>query len=333
MKNVVTLDEIREVELRPQEQFAHYMSLLNKDIPYYLSNQYEEERIACPGCHAEGSTEVFMKLGFHYLACNQCGSLYVREIPTNEALNRYYQESPSHQFYVQEYLTRLESKTHQEVFYRRVNWILDAVVEYGAPREFYLDLGTKYPAILEQIIQERFFEKAQYYSPFWMKESLRNSVAPIERLANQTDHSISVLSAFDYLDGIFRSEIFVQHVKRVLAPRGILVLTTRTISGFDLQILGEHAKSILPPNRVTLFSIEGLVALFENYGLTVRELSTPGQLDLEVVANFMRHNPQFDVPPFIRYLIEKRDQEAHQSFKAFLQQHRLSSHARLVVQA
>ena len=71
---------------------------------------------------------------------------------------------------------------------------------------------------------------------------------------------------------------------------------------------------------------------FESYGFAIRELSTPGQLDLDIVKNAMKDNSNLEVPDFVKYIIGKRDNKTHQSFKEFLQKHRLSSFTRIVLQ-
>ena len=118
-------------------------------------------------------------------------------------------------------------------------------------------------------------------------------------------------------------------MKDLLAPGGLLFLTTRTCSGFDLQVLGEHAAYIFVPEHLNLLSVEGLETLTRRAGLELIELSTPGQLDLQLVQAARAADPALPLPPFIDYLLNQRDALAHEDFQAFLQKHRLSSHVRL----
>ena len=75
-------------------------------------------------------------------------------------------------------------------------------------------------------------------------------------------------------------------------------------------------------------SIEGLTALVERAGLELIELSTPGQLDVQLVQQACAADPALALPPFLEYLLKKRDALAHEDFQAYLQKHRLSSHVR-----
>ena len=118
----------------------------------------------------------------------------------------------------------------------------------------------------------------------------------------------------------------------MLIKNGLLFLTTSTISGFDLQLLWDKSKNIFPIDHMNLFPIEGITKLINDNEFKIIELSTPGQLDIEIVKNAIKQNKNIDVPRFISYFIENRDENDHRAFQDFLQMSRLSSHLRIVAQ-
>jgi hypothetical protein len=101
-------------------------------------------------------------------------------------------------------------------------------------------------------------------------------------------------------------------------------------SGFDIRVLGARAKNLLPPTHLNLLSLDGLQRLLSRHGFEVIELSTPGQLDTEVVARAAAEEPTLELPPFIDELIRRRGEAVHQAFQEFLQRALLSSHMRAV---
>lgn len=332
MKNVVTLDEIREVEMRSQNVFDDYFTLLTEDVPEFFQQKEPQVLQACPACGCEHFTDQFEKLSFVYRTCDDCGSMFVKQRASDAALSEYRIKSASHEYFVNNYLKNLESSGRQ-LLTPRINWILDSIVEYNAPKQSYLDLQSKYPSLLERIAEEKFFEEHYFARPLFDPQQWQfGDFTQKGAFKSNTNASMSVITAFEYLDTMFNPREFIQEANRILMEGGLLFLTTRCISGFDMQVLWENSKSILPPHHVSIFSVEGLIQLFESAGFVIQELSTPGQLDLDIVANALKENPQLKVPQFIKYLIHQRDPEAHQSFKEFLQKHRLSSHTRIVVQ-
>ncbi len=333
MKNVVTLDEIREVEMRSQKVFDLYLQKLGADIPHYFKEKEFNERKTCPACQSTQFTDQFEKMTFNYRTCDDCGTMFVSNRPSDEVLYKYHQEAESHQYYVDEYLSTLKTQQADRFLNPRVNWILDSILEYDSPKKAYLDLRSKYPLLLDKIRDENKFSGLFFSRPlFEMDRIPQEGFTEKEAFKSNIDRSLSVITAFDYLDSLFNPEEFIQQAHRILEDKGLLFLTTRCISGFDMQILWANSKSILPPHHITLFSIEGLVTYFETNGFAVRELSTPGQLDLDIVANALQIDSSLQIPQFIAYLIKSRDRNAHQSFKEFLQKHRLSSYTRIVVQ-
>jgi hypothetical protein len=114
-----------------------------------------------------------------------------------------------------------------------------------------------------------------------------------------------------------------------MAPDGLLLLTTRSGSGFDLSILEGHARYLFVPEHLNLLSLAGLERLMERAGFELLELSTPGELDIGLVRDSLLRDPSIPVPEFVRLLVEHRDEVAHRDFQEFLQKHRLSSHVRL----
>jgi hypothetical protein len=93
--------------------------------------------------------------------------------------------------------------------------------------------------------------------------------------------------------------------------------------------LWDKTPYIFVPEHLNLLSIRGLELLIDRVGMEVVELSTPGQLDIELVEQASKHDPTLILPRFIDYLIKERGDRAHQEFQAFLQKHRLSSHVRV----
>lgn len=82
----------------------------------------------------------------------------------------------------------------------------------------------------------------------------------------------------------------------------------------------------MPPHHIKFFSVSGFEKLFERSGLVDVSVTTPGKLDVEIVQNTSRLNPDLlHGQRFIQHLIGN-DSNAS-AFQNFLADNRLSSHA------
>jgi hypothetical protein len=141
-----------------------------------------------------------------------------------------------------------------------------------------------------------------------------------------------VVTVFETLEHVADPCEFLTAIRRILSTGGVMLLTTLTVSGFDIQVLWEHSKSICPPQHINFLSLEGLQRLVTRAGLDLVELATPGRLDVDIVANALAEDPNLPVPRVVRSLLE-RGPAAREEFQAFLQRHHLSSHVRVVARA
>jgi hypothetical protein len=141
---------------------------------------------------------------------------------------------------------------------------------------------------------------------------------------------LDVVSAFEQLEHLHNPRVFLRDLGQRMASGGWLFLTTRTASGFDLQVLWDKAPYVFVPEHLNLLSIAGLERLLVQSGFELVELSTPGQLDVEQVLQACEHDPTVVLPPVLKALLTERGPQARTDFQSLLQKHRLSSHVRLV---
>ena len=52
MKSIVLKDDFRELEIRPEEEFQHYLNLLREDIKDILNSNAGNNFSYCPACRS-----------------------------------------------------------------------------------------------------------------------------------------------------------------------------------------------------------------------------------------------------------------------------------------
>lgn len=147
--------------------------------------------------------------------------------------------------------------------------------------------------------------------------------------APQSEAGVDAAVLLESLDRARDPRGLLRAVHARLAPGGLLFVTALVASGFDMLILGHRNLYLYPPDRANCFTLVGIQRLVVAAGFTLVEVSTPGVLDVEIVHAHMRHDPAIPLGPLERALLAS-DHQTQVALQRFLQEHRLSSFARIV---
>ena len=93
MKTVVSLQDLLELDIRPEGLFAQYHERLGRDVAERWRSGLREA--ACPGCGSSEMTDAFTRLGARYRECVRCRALFVTPRPGEAELIDFYRRSSS----------------------------------------------------------------------------------------------------------------------------------------------------------------------------------------------------------------------------------------------
>jgi hypothetical protein len=337
MKTVVLDQQVLEWEVKPQAMLDEYRQLLAEEVTTWFSDPHRLSKCSCPGCQSDRSNVAFEKFGFTYHHCVQCKSLYVSPRPSEEALVDFYMNSKSSRFWQERILKETKETRRAKLFKPRAQWVLDIVDQYRPDARLGIVIGYHNDLLIEELMlqDKRLFELI-VTNPIADIEFKDLTLSGVTIRPTPTGQLIScgpadILFAFDIFDRCTDVDALFAAARSILTANGLILASTTMISGFDLQMLWDRSESIYPPDRLNLFSTEGLSAAFERHGFEALEFSTPGMFDVEIVQRAIHDAPQDDWPRFIRYLVENRSEDALRSFQEYLQKYRLSSFGRIAL--
>ena len=323
MEYAVVSSGLKISEIKPDENYQKYLTLVEQDIAEMLKNESWEQR-ECPACGSVELSQKFDKLGLKYGRCTDCFTVYSLRIPTQKILNHYYVHSSSRKYW-QDTLWKSTAETRKEkLIYPVINW-LDHFIAHEVEK-------ADFTAAEICPIHYGFYDE-------WAKCSRNISViepgVPEVKIDNALDFATSdKFNAFFLFNALDRLEKPIDALRwsyEHLEPGGHCFITSILSTGFDSFMLGKNSKTLVPPERINSFSYEALMKMVETVGFQVLEFSTPGELDIEnVELELERVNSE--VKDFFSYVLNKRGhEEFNNKFQMFLQENRLSSRARLVL--
>ena len=328
MKRVVVRGELRGEDIRPPALLARFRELSIEESRIYFQDRSKLVDIPCPACKCVEKQPVFTKDGFQYNQCPECKSVFVSPRPSAQAVAEYYANSRAGKFRVEHYSRETAEARRVHILRSRINWVGQIFDQAGPPdKRGYADIETVFPLIFSEVRNIGLFDVHYSVNPPPLVEA--DCIANGAMVQRDPLQDMGVVTAFEQLGHQCSPFDLVKSAYDMLALGGVFCLTTRTISGFDLQILWDKAPYIFVPEHLNLLSIDGISILISRAGFSLLELSTPGQLDVELVVQAIQADPTIKLPPFIAYLLNHRDASTHADFQTFLQQHRLSSHVRV----
>ena len=329
MKTVVLANDLTTANVIDRSVYEHYIALLEKDIAGYFLENDELIDVNCPGCGKQESQKHYSKMGMRFKLCSNCGSHYVSPRPDARTLQVFFKDSKACQYW-REQINNLEDAQLYYIYGPRVNWISELVDEFLPEPSILLDYETKYAFLLKHIHEKKIFKQIGTYQPelFEQMDSLPKETLMGDQLKS-CEGNVSVLTAFESVERAFEPKEIFTLAARYCQPGGLLLLTAASSSGFEYQVLGEHAPNINPVNRMNLLSIEALTDMIDRAGFEMLELSTPGRLDVDIVKRAMETSKDLTIDPFWRYILQSREHRTLESLQKFLQENRLSSHVRI----
>jgi len=331
--HVIVDEHLDELEVHPPSLYQRLKDVCVQSALELLAKKERFLDTNCPACTSSDRELAFEKHGYTYWSCQSCATLFVSPRPTKSMVDWYLLESPVAAFRTdQDYRDKMEGRVKELAAYR-AEWMagLCARLNLNEQRPV-VDMETRtLDYFLE--LQRRHLEPLITVKPL---DSMRNSTldsistwTTVNSLSDVGPEPARLITAFDVIEHQHSLLDLFSAANAALEPSGLLIITTRSGSGFDIQILWEHA-TIFPLEHINLVSIEGLHTLLERTSFEVLEESTPGQLDVQMIERILRDKEDLHVPRFLNYFLTHRDVHAKQKLQKFIQENRLSSHLRVV---
>jgi hypothetical protein len=328
LKHVVVNGTLMEEAARPPAVYTELVQASIDSAQQVLSRIEPDSRfVHCPVCGNVPLEEAFSRHQFGYGHCQQCWSLFALKRPSQEQARWYLHKSPAADFrrgtaYSQQVLPRC-----RELAVDQADWVEEFIT---APRLQTVVVAEPRNTQFLEALARRGFSSLVSLDPSYEPED--DGDLPLQRVARDsdvTDESAHLVAALDVFERQSDPRRFLTQIHRMLQPGGYLLMTTRSGSGFDIQVLWGQA-DIYPLEHINLPSVEGMQQLLEQVGFVVEEVSTPGLLDVQVVRRVFRQSPSARLPRILKYFLNRRNQLSIDALQQFLQQHQLSSHLRVV---
>jgi len=326
---------MKEADIRPKDLFANYLELNQRDVERLFADRLGFVEIGCPACGCGDECDGLIKLGFRYRLCADCGSLYLSPRPTRAQMQTFYAQSDAVKFWGTDFYRQTAESRRERLFRPRARQAAALADQIGLPvRATLADIGPGYGLTLEEAAATGRFARIIGIEPAAnlaaiCREKGFEIVPKLLEEMEEGEVAADIVTCFEVLEHVYDPTDFVMALGRVMRRGGRLLATTLTVTGFDIQVLWERSNSIHPPHHCNLLSVSGYRRLFERCGFSVADLSTPGELDVDLVRNKAAEDMSLPLPRFVRAILDAPE-DVRNGFQSFLKASRLSSHICIV---
>jgi hypothetical protein len=269
------------------------------------------ERRECPACGHEVSTHFADITGLEYRCCSDCRSIFA--LTTKDATARYTTYPALENLRHSDTFQMSSRESRIDIWHDLLFWIRFRCARYLAGVEGFkvIDIGNLYDGFSEMLRDSNLCTRYERIAAISTSSVDNDLVLYIDQLRKESDPFL----ALDTIHSLLKTD-------------GLLFLSARLGSGFDILALKGNNPSVFPCEHLFLPSPRGLTALLEKAGFEVLEFLTPGNLDIEYVLQNRELIEEGDL--LVNQILALQDTATLLEFQRFLQKSGLSSHARLV---
>ncbi len=328
------MQKFSENDIRPDKFTEKMQDSLNADIKFLVDRQHKFCEVSCPACMVKNDNIELTKNGFSYIECKQCKMLYISPRPTPEILSEFYPNSKQYQFFNDYIFPASIEVRRKKIFIPRVNKVLDYCEKYNVKKEKLIEIGTGYGIFCEEIVKTGAFkdivgvEASDSLAETCIGKGYRLYNGLLENL--EISEKFNAVVAFEVLEHIFSPKQFLGKVFNLMNDNSLLMLTFPAWSGFDASVLREYASTI-DHEHLNYFNEKSITLLLNSIGFEILEITTPGELDVEIVRKTSMKN-NLKLPKFIENICIENYDKLGANFQKFLKENKLSSHMMVVAQ-
>lgn len=320
---------IREEDVRPPELEAEGRRLFEADVRRLLLHRREFVSVDCPACASGDGAAQFCKGGFDFVECMSCGTLFVSPRPTAELLLFYYGGAEAIRFWNRHLFPASAAVRKEHIFRARVELVSQAVGPQ--PVETLVDVGAGFGWFASLCREEGLARRVVAVEPNPELAASCRRFSGVEVIEASIEDAYETLDAdvvtcFELIEHTFEPRAFLEACCRRLRPGGLFVCTTPNWHGFDVSLLRERSDNVAGPTHLQLFTPASLRQALSSVGFDDVAVSTPGQLDVDILRNKMLAGVyQGSELPFFGPLIRDGSEEARRGLQTWLRANGLSS--------
>jgi len=317
---------LNDKAIRPDKLMSKYSKLYENDVKLLKNHMIT---INCPACSSSNYKPWLLKMGFTFVECDKCSTVFVNPRPNEKSLEEFYTKSKSILFW-EKIFKNTEKTRIEKIVKPRISLVQEILKKHGITCTKMVEVAAGYGWFCKLAKEQKMAEEiiAIEPSPSFASECRKFGIKVIESTIEKCPNELGadMIVCFELVHLLFNPRSFLNECYKKLKPNGMIIFSLTNLYGFDIQSLKEKSDYVIP-TFLTLFNPESIQNLLHSIGFCKVEIRTPGLLDTHIVLNKLKENAVSpENHPIINFLSKFGNEEFLDDFQGLLQKHRFSSH-------
>lgn len=228
------------------------------------SGEIKKDKRVCIACDGTG----FKNYGRLLVECNECGLVVAKEIPSQQELEKLYEEE---YFFGMEYSDYKKDRPALEKNFRNRIRFLD---QYIKPKARIAEVGCAYGYFLHLIKDNVGWHKGYDVS----KEGVAYAQTDLNVNATNVDfldekgiknNTLDLVCMWDVMEHFGEPDKYIEKASKLLKTGGAVCFTTGDVGAAVARYRGEKWRMVHPPTHIYYFNVESAKRLLNKYGFEV----------------------------------------------------------------
>lgn len=323
-------EKFNEADIRPDNLWKDQEEAINKDVKWLQKYQDKFKYVECPACGSNNYSLEFNKKGFDYVKCSYCSTLFVNPRPTAKILKDFYIQSELYKYWSKNVYSIKAEGRKKFMFRPRAELLKNKCAKAGFKGGKVLEVGSSSGFFLEEIDKLNFFDKIVgiELTPDQAEASRKKGIETHETSYElfKSSEKFTAIASFETIEHLYSPKDFMLWARNKLCSGGYLMITCPNYGGLEPLALTSDSICV-DHEHINYFDPSSFRILCNKTGFNQIEISTPGLLDLELMANALKENNKVSqkLGNFLTNLINTKDEKLYNDFQKFLQHFNLSS--------
>lgn len=237
---------------------------------------------------------------YSVIACERCLMKYVNPCPDNSHLNEFYNDE-----LISLQNERLWGRDRSNEFAKKMAVIRKHNIGYDSS---IAELGSGPGQFVNFLIENGYSHAYGIEIDERLCKVAQNNNIPIHKgdLNQEPINNADVILCYEIIEHLVDPKRFLKNVYYSTSKNGIVIITCPNADGLDNVLVPPDidgrwlAHSLFPPYHLNGFSLKSLYHLVLEIGFNVKNVCTPGKLDVEIIS---------DQSEFSESLKDKRKEE------------------------